>query len=287
MTEGGPPSDGPVGAITSAAFEAREVVTQVGFGAIRLIEDIGGIATLGFQTLAWTFRPPFRLGLLFEQLDFIGVGSIFVVGITGLFTGMVFAVQTYHAFSMFDATGLVGATVALALARELAPVFAGLMVTARVGSTMATELGSMRVTEQVDALYTMAVSPLQYLVVPRVVACVLMMPVLTMLFDVVGILGAYGVSVFGKGISAAVFLGRIKTWVDPEDIIGGLIKAAVFGLLISLIACYKGFNARGGAKGVGRATNEAVVMASVTVFIVDYFLSVLLASFWTIHTRTR
>lgn len=271
--------------INSATEEAREVVEQVGSGTIQLVADIGGIAEMAVRTFAWLLRPPIRVALLFEQLDYVGVGSIFVVGITGLFTGMVFAVETYHAFALFNAQGLVGSTVALSLARELGPVFAGLMVTARVGSSIATELGSMRVSEQIDALETMAVSPLQYLVLPRVLACVLMMPVLTILFDGVGIVGAYLVSVIGQGVSAASFLGRIHNWVDPQDIIGGLIKAAVFGLLIALIACYKGFNARGGAKGVGLATNEAVVMASVTVLISDYFLSILLTPFWTLHSK--
>jgi phospholipid/cholesterol/gamma-HCH transport system permease protein len=271
--------------INSAGQEARDVVESVGTGAIGLIEDIGGMTDMAVRTFIWMLRPPYRFKLLFDQLDYVGVGSIFVIALTGLFTGMVFAVQTYHAFALFDAQGLVGSTVALALSRELAPVFAGLMVTARVGSSMATELGSMRVSEQIDALSVMAVDPLQYLVVPRVVATILMMPVLTILFDAVGIVGAYAVSVFGSGVSQAAFLGRIQSWVDPEDIIGGLIKSAVFGLLISIIACYKGFHARGGAKGVGMATNEAVVMGSVTVLIFDYFLSLLLVPFWTRHVK--
>jgi phospholipid/cholesterol/gamma-HCH transport system permease protein len=226
-------------------------------------------------------RPPYRIQNLFIQLEFVGVGSIFVVALTGLFSGMVIALQTYHAFSLFNAQSLVGSTVAISLARELAPVFTGLMVTARVGSAMATELGSMRVTEQIDALATMAVDPFQYLVVPRVAATILMMPLLALLFDVVGIVGAYIVAVYGQHLAEASFLGRIQAWVDPPDVIGGLIKAAVFGLIISLISCYKGFNARGGAKGVGIATTEAVVMASVTIMIVDYFLSLLLVGFWT------
>ncbi len=280
-----PSGRSPTISINSAGQEAREVVESVGHGTIALIADLGGIVEMGLRAAYWMVRRPYRFALLFEQLDYVGVGSIFVVGITGLFTGMVFAVQTYHAFALFDAQGLVGSTVALALSRELAPVFAGLMVTARVGSSMATELGSMRVSEQIDALETMAVSPLQYLVVPRVTATVLMMPVLTVLFDAVGIAGAYSVAVFGSGVSQAAFLGRIHTWVDPEDIVGGLIKSAVFGLLISLIACYKGFNAKGGAKGVGLATNEAVVLGSVTVLVFDYFLSLLLIPFWTLHTK--
>jgi phospholipid/cholesterol/gamma-HCH transport system permease protein len=257
-----------------------EALAWLGGGLVGFIEDLGGIVMMAGQTFLWALRPPYRFQNLFIQLDFVGVGSIFVVALTGLFSGMVFAVQTYHAFSLFNAQGLVGATVALSLARELAPVFAGLMVTARVGSAMATELGSMRVTEQIDALATMAVDPFQYLVVPRVVATVLMMPVLTMLFDIVGIAGAYIVAVYGQHLAPATFLGRIHTWVDPTDVAGGLIKAAVFGLIISLISCYKGFNARGGAKGVGVATTEAVVMASVAIMVLDYFLSLLLVNFW-------
>jgi phospholipid/cholesterol/gamma-HCH transport system permease protein len=271
---------GHVNAPDSLREGAEEALGAIEGSARKFIEDLGGILIMAGQTVVWALRPPYRGQNLFIQLEFVGVQSIFVVALTGLFSGMVFALQTYHAFSLFNAQSLVGSTVALSLARELAPVFAGLMVTARVGSAMATELGSMRVTEQIDALATMAVDPFQYLVVPRVLATVLMMPVLTMLFDIVGITGAYVVAVYGQHLAAAAFLGRIHSWVDPNDIIGGLIKAAVFGLIISLISCYKGFNARGGAKGVGVATTEAVVMASVSIMIVDYFLSALLVNFW-------
>lgn len=257
------------------AFEERL------FGpAKRFIEDTGGLIELALGALWGAFRPPFRFALLFEQLDFIGVGSISVVGITGLFSGMVFGVETYHAFSLFNAQSMVGSTVALAMARELAPVFAGLMVTARVGSSMATELGAMRVTEQIDALTTLAVDPVQYLVTPRLLAGTIMMPFLTVLFESVGITGAYVVAVVMNNLSPALFLGRIRTWVDPEDIIGGLIKAAVFGFIIALIGCYRGYNATGGSKGVGQATNRAVVAASVAILIIDYFLSILLAPYW-------
>jgi len=254
-------------------------VAALGTAVLSLIEDVGGMVQLAGEAAIAVVQPPYRIGILFEQLDFVGVGSIFVVGITGLFTGMVFAVQSYNAFSLFNAQSLVGSTVALALARELAPVFAGLMVTARVGSSMATELGSMRVSEQIDALTTLAINPIQYLVVPRLVAAVLMMPFLTILFDGLGILGAYFVAVISEHLSPGLFLGRIHLWVDPEDVISGLIKSAVFGFLIALVACYKGYNTTGGSKGVGSATNQAVVTGSVSVLVVDYFLSLALMGY--------
>jgi len=257
------------------------VVEVLGQQVIDFISQLGGLVEMVVLSFYWLFRPPYRVDVYFEQLEFVGVGSVFVVGLTGLFTGMVFAVQSYTAFSLFNAQSLVGSTVALALARELGPVFAGLMVTARVGSAMATELGSMKVTEQIDALVTMAVDPVQYLVVPRLVATVLMMPVLAMLFGVIGISGAYFVAVIQEGISTGIFLGRIHTYVDPPDIIGGLIKAAAFGFFIAIISCYKGMNAKGGARGVGEATTQAVVLSSVTVLVADYFLSLALQSYWT------
>jgi phospholipid/cholesterol/gamma-HCH transport system permease protein len=257
------------------------IIESFGQQVIEFITHLGGLVEMVVLSIYWLVRPPYRVDVYFDQLEFVGVGSVFVVGLTGLFTGMVFAVQSYTAFSLFNAQSLVGSTVALALARELGPVFAGLMVTARVGSAMATELGSMKVTEQIDALVTMAVDPVQYLVVPRLVATVLMMPVLAMLFGVIGISGAYFVTVVQEGISTGVFLGRIHAYVDPPDIIGGLIKAAAFGFFIAIISCYKGMNAKGGARGVGEATTQAVVLSSVTVLVADYFLSLALQSYWT------
>ncbi|MEL6186043.1 MAG: ABC transporter permease, partial [Myxococcota bacterium] len=155
-----------------------------------LFREVGETAMLGFSVIAWTFRPPYRLRLLLQQAEFIGVGSLFIVLLTGLFTGLVFALQSSFAFATFNAESLVGATVVISLTRELAPVLAGLMVTGRAGSAIATELGTMKVSEQIDALSTMAVSPVQYLAVPRVLAMTLVMPLLTMLFNMVGFLGA-------------------------------------------------------------------------------------------------
>jgi len=225
------------------------------------------------SAIAWMFRPPFRLRVIFKQMEFVGVNSIFVVLITGAFTGMVFALQSYYGFRMFRGESLVGATVALAVTRELGPVFTALMVTGRVGSAMTAEIGTMRVTEQIDALHTMSVNPIHYLVMPRIVAAVLMLPVLTIVSDFIGIVGGYFVGVNLLKINSGIFMAKIIELVELDDILNGLIKAAFFGLILSLIGCYKGMNTTGGAEGVGKATTQSVVLSSVTIFISDYFLT--------------
>jgi phospholipid/cholesterol/gamma-HCH transport system permease protein len=255
---------------------AVKVVESLGKTFVDIVVDVGGIVSLGIDVFRWAVRPPYRANNVFLQLDFVGVGSIFIVAFTGIFSGMVFAHQSARAFEMFNAQSLVGPTVALTITRELAPVFSALMVTMRAGSAMCTELGTMRVTEQVDALETMAVNPIQYLLVPRVAAGLIMVPVLVMIFDITGIAGGYFVSVVVKGISAGTFLTRTQQWLDPEDIAEGLIKGAVFGLFVMLVACYKGFSASGGAKGVGTATTQAMVTSAIGIFILDYFVGVLL-----------
>ncbi len=221
-------------------------------------------------------RPPFRIINLFAQLDFVGVGSVFIVALNGVFSGMVFAHQSSRAFEMFNAESLVGPTVALTITRELAPVFTALMVTMRAGSAMCTELGTMRVTEQIDALETMAVNPIQYLLVPRVLAGLIMVPLLTLVFDLTGLSGGYFVSVTVKGLSAGSFIARTQQWLDPEDIVEGLIKGAVFGLFVALVACFKGYYAHGGAKGVGQATTQAMVLSALGIFMLDYLVGVIL-----------
>jgi phospholipid/cholesterol/gamma-HCH transport system permease protein len=253
-----------------------ELVEGLGEGVYQVVEDLGGLATLLVDVLRWAVRPPYRVQNLLAQLDFVGVGSIFIVALTGIFSGMVFAHQSWRAFDMFNAESLVGPTVSLTITRELAPVFSALMVTMRAGSAMCTELGTMRVTEQVDALETMAVNPIQYLLVPRVLAGLIMVPMLVMIFDLVGMAGGYFVAVFVKGLSAGTFITRTQQWLDAEDIAEGLIKGAVFGLFVALVACFKGYNASGGAKGVGKATTEAMVASALGIFILDYFVGVLL-----------
>jgi phospholipid/cholesterol/gamma-HCH transport system permease protein len=253
----------------------RGVISTMG-GVSHGVQEIGGVASMGVDVFRWSFRRPYRVMNFFAQFDFLGVGSIFIVALTGTFSGMVFAHQSARAFEMFNAQSLVGPTVALTVTRELAPVFTALMVTMRAGSAMCTELGTMRVTEQIDALETMAVSPVHYLVVPRVVAGLVMVPLLTMVFDFAGMIGGYLVAVYVKGVSAGTVIARTQLWLDPEDINEGLIKAAVFGFVVTLVCSFKGFHATGGAKGVGTATTQAMVQSALSIFILDYLVGVLL-----------
>lgn len=241
-----------------------------------LVEESGKITLLFISALTWLVRPPFRLRLIAKQMEFVGVQSLSVVVITAAFAGMVLALQTYYGFRMFGGESLVGATVTLSLTRELGPVFTALMVTGRAGSAMAAELGTMKVTEQVDALYTMSVNPVQYLIVPRILAAILMVPILTILADFIGVVGGYFVGVHLLGINSGIFMARIVEFVDMDDITNGLIKSAFFGLILSLIGTYKGFYTTGGAEGVGKATTEAVVYASVSILISDYILTALM-----------
>jgi phospholipid/cholesterol/gamma-HCH transport system permease protein len=253
-----------------------DVLDRLGRAVLAGVEEMGKIILLFISVLVWMFRPPLKLHNIFKQMEFVGVKSIFVVVLTGTFTGMVLALQSYHGFRMFSAESLVGGTVALSMTRELGPVLTALMVTARAGSAMAAELGTMRVTEQIDALYVMAANPVKHLIVPRVIAGVLMAPLLTVVSDFMGILGGYFVGVHILGINPGIFIKNITWIVDLNDIYNGLVKAACFGLILSLIGCYKGFNTYGGAEGVGRATTEAVVLASITILISDYFLTAIM-----------
>ena len=248
------------------------------FGALilRYVEEMGSMVILFFSALRWMFVPPIGLKNIFKQMEFIGVKSIFIVVLTGIFTGMVMALQTYHGARMFSAESMVGPTVALAVTRELGPVLTALIVTARAGSAIAAELGTMRVTEQIDALYVMATDPTKYLIVPRIIACVFMFPLLTAISDYMGILGSYLVGVQMLGMNDGVFIDNIIKYVKLADIYNGLFKATCFGLLMAVISCYNGFNTHGGAEGVGRATTEAVVISSVTIFVSDYLLTALM-----------
>jgi phospholipid/cholesterol/gamma-HCH transport system permease protein len=238
-------------------------------------EDFGRMLFFAMETFAWAFRPPFRLDQVLAQMAFIGAGSSFIVGVTGTFAGMVFGLQMNFAMRQFAAEGYVGGSTAFALSRELAPVFTALMVTGRAGSAIATELGTMRVTEQIDAMESMAVSPIQYLVVPRVIASIVMFPVLTMLFDALGYGGAYLVGIFVSGIPEGPFIAHTKELVGLDDISHGLTKALVFGLIVSIITTWRGYSASGGARGVGEGTTRAVVASSIAILIADYAATVL------------
>lgn len=254
----------------------KATIHRIATPVVAILRELGNIATMLLQSVYWAFRKPFKVNYIFKQMEFIGVNSLGVVIITGTFTGMVIALQLYYGFRKFGAEGLVGTTVALSMTRELGPVLTSLMVTGRAGSAMAAELGSMRVTEQIDALIVMALNPVKYLVVPRVIAACLMFPVLTSIANFSGIIGGYLVGVKLLGINEGAYINKTIKYLDLEDIYNGLIKAAVFGIIMSVISCYKGFYTKGGAEGVGRSTTEAVVLSSVTILVTDYVLTSLM-----------
>jgi phospholipid/cholesterol/gamma-HCH transport system permease protein len=256
--------------VRAAARDAAEWLAKL---VLAPFAELGALSKLFGETLFWGIRPPYRGRLFVEAMEFIGIGSIFIVSLTALFVGGVLALQLVDGFRDFGAENQTGAVIGLALAREVGPVFAALMVTSRAGSAMTTELGSMRVTNQIDALVTMAVSPVQYLVVPRVLAGFVMVPVLTMLFNIVGVFGAFFVAVTLLGLDPGVFMDRLKWLVDWDDVSQGLIKAMVFGVAVTLIACRHGFYAEGGAAGVGRATNRAVVQSAIAILMLDYLVT--------------
>ena len=227
------------------------------------------------DVVAWAFRPPFRPRQLLAQMAFIGAGSAFIVGVTGTFAGMVFGLQMNYALKKFAAEGYLGGSTVFALTRELSPVFTGLMVTARAGSAITTELGTMRVTEQLDAMETMAVSPVQYLVVPRVLASIIMFPFLTMLFNALGAVGAYLMGAFVAGVPVGPLVQHTQEFVDVSDILHGLGKAIFFGAIVAIITTWRGYSATGGAQGVGEGTTRAVVASSIAILVADYAATVI------------
>ena len=246
---------------------------SLGQSAENFVKTVGNVTIMLGQSTYHLFVPPIKFRNIFKQMEFVGVKSLFVVILTGTFTGMVLAMQSYDALKRFGAESLVGPTVALSMARELGPVLTGLMVAGRAGSAMATELGTMRVTEQIDAIYTMALNPVKYLVVPRLVAGITMLPVLAVVTDFVGVLGGYFVGVKLLGINSGVYIGRTVDYVNVDDIFYGLVKSAVFGLIIALVSSYQGYNTSGGAEGVGRAATNAVVLSCVMILVFDYILT--------------
>ncbi|MBI1910707.1 MAG: ABC transporter permease [Deltaproteobacteria bacterium] len=255
----------------------KAYLESLGKSSEQFIDGMGKMAIMLFKAMMYAFAPPIKLRNIFKQMEFVGVQSLFVVILTGSFTGMVLALQSYNALKRFGAESLVGPTVALSMARELGPVLTGLMVTGRAGSAMATELGTMRVTEQIDALFTMAVNPIKYLVVPRILAGICMFPLLTIITDFVGVIGGYFVGVKLLGINPGIYIGRTIDFVQVDDIFTGITKSIVFGLITTLVASYNGFYTSGGAEGVGRAATSSVVMASVLILVSDYLMSSFMA----------
>ncbi len=248
-------------------------IGKIYYWLLYIIKSWGEFAIFQVHILPLYFRRPYRIREILQQMVIVGVGSSGVIIFTGIFTGMVEAVQLYQGFHEFGAENMMGYPIVLSIFRELGPVFAGLMVTSRAISAMAAELGTMRVTEQIDALDTLAVNSKQYLIIPRVVATTISLPVLILLFDAMGAASAYLVSIYGLGINKVKYTETISMYLDLSDIYTGFSKGFVFGFLIAAIGTYIGYNAKGGARGVGQATTNAVVLGAMTVFVMDYFLS--------------
>lgn len=234
---------------------------------------VGALSIFIGQSILHVVKPPYYGRLILRQVIEIGFYSLPVVGLTALFTGMVLALQSYTGFSRFNAESAIATVVALSVTRELAPVLAGLMVAGRIGASMAAEIGTMRVTEQIDALRTLATNPFQYLIAPRLLAGTIMLPVLVLIADIIGIFGGYLIAVYKLDFNAATYLKNTWDFLQPNDVISGLAKAAVFGFLVALMGCYNGFYSDRGAQGVGRATTNAVVTSSILILIFNYLLT--------------
>ena len=251
-------------------------IERIGNTSIGIFESVGVWFRLLWSTMVWAVRPPYELREWLRQMVRLGFDSIPVVFLTAMFTGMVMALQTFNGFHRVHAENFVGSVVALAMLRELSPVLVALMVTGRVGSAMAAEIGTMRVTEQIDALEALATEPVHYLFVPRVIAGVVMLPFLTILGDALGVFGGYLVAVKMMGANPLVYEQNSYQFLNMNDIWSGVIKAAVFGLILTLTGCIRGYYTVGGAEGVGRSTTAAVVSASLIILLSDFFLTRLL-----------
>ena len=259
-----------------------EGIKATGAPVMRFLEAVGAHLILVGRALSWLPRRPFRIANYLEAAEYIGFGSLPIVLLVGGFTGMVTSLQSVYVFSQFGLESFSGGATGKAIAIELGPVLTSLMLAGRASAGIATELGTMRITEQIDALESMAVSPVQYLVLPRLIAAMVVMPILALMFFVVAMGGAWLVAVILNNVDQGQWVANLRDLVDPLDVVQGLIKSVFFGFLVALVGCYQGFNATGGGRGVGMGTTRAVVIASVSTLVVDYFLTdVLLAVFRT------
>lgn len=243
---------------------------------LRFLEAVGHLTLFIWSSVSGILRPPFYTKQLVKQLIEIGYYSLPVVGLTAIFTGAVLALQTYSGFSRFNAESSIAIVVVLSITRELGPVLAGLMVAGRIGASFAAEIGTMRVTEQIDALVTLSTNPYKYLVLPRLLAGIIMLPMLVLVADIIGVFGGYLVAIHELGFAPGPYLKSTVDFLEAKDVISGLIKASVFGFIIALMGCYHGFNSKGGAQGVGAATTHAVVSASILILLSNYILTTLL-----------
>lgn len=252
-------------------------VEILGRQVLELTPSLGRISIYMYHVFLWFIRPPLRWHLFVEQMVFIGNKSLFIIFLTSSFSGMVFAFQIYSGFTAFSVDSFVGPIVAIAVCKELAPVLSGLVVAGRCGAAMAAEIGTMKVTEQVDALEVMGVNSIQYLAVPKIFATIVAMPMLTAIYMLIANVGSYLVGTKILGIDGVIYFAKISSFMNINMVIEGLIKAAVFGYLISIIGTYQGFSVKGGAEGVGKGTNMAVVWGMIVVLVVDFFLTAVLS----------
>jgi phospholipid/cholesterol/gamma-HCH transport system permease protein len=254
----------------------EKLLRIIGSWMISQLRMIGNMFVFLLNSFYYIFVPPFKFRLLLGQIRFFGNKSLVVIVLTGSFAGMVLAIQLYYILMKFGSEALLGPAIALSLIRELGPVLSALMITGRAGSALTAEIGIMRISEQIDALTAMALNPMRYLIVPNIIAAVVAFPLLTAIFDVVGIYGGYLVGVKILEISSGTYFSLMREYVSNEDLMVGLYKSLSFGLIVSWICCYKGFYTRFGTKGVSKSTTEAVVISSIMILIWDYILGSIL-----------
>jgi phospholipid/cholesterol/gamma-HCH transport system permease protein len=246
---------------------------MIGRVFLAFLATTGRLSLFTLSGVSHCVRPPLYYRIIGKQMIEIGFYSLPVVGLTSIFAGMVLALQSYTGFARFSAEGAIANVVVLSITRELGPVLAGLMVAGRIGAAMAAEIGTMRVTEQIDALTTLSTNPMKYLVAPRLIAGFLMMPLLVLVADVIGVFGGYLVAVHKLGFNPSNYLQSTWDFLEFSDVLSGLVKASAFGFIITLMGCYHGYNSKGGAQGVGMATTNAVVSASILILCSDYILT--------------
>ncbi|TAL02539.1 MAG: ABC transporter permease [Rhodospirillaceae bacterium] len=249
------------------------LLALIGGVVLAFLAHVGRLTIFAGTALSHCVRPPFFPRLILRQMVDIGFYSLPVVGLTAIFSGMVLALQSYTGFSRFSAESAIADVVVVSLTRELGPVLAGLMVAGRIGASMAAEIGTMRVTEQIDALTTLSTNPFKYLIVPRLIAGLLMLPLLVLTADIIGVAGGFVVSVYKLGFNPTTYINNTYDFMKAFDVVSGLIKAAAFGFVIALMGCYNGYHSKGGAQGVGAATTNAVVSASIIILVVNYVLT--------------
>jgi phospholipid/cholesterol/gamma-HCH transport system permease protein len=257
----------------SLSREMTQSLELVAGAVIRPVSGVGAYMIFLWESVRRFFWPPINMRLLMRQMEFVGNRSFWIMVLAGTMVGAVFGLQFGEIFRIFGAEGMIGAAAAFALSKELAPVVGSFLVTARAGSSMAAEIATMRVNEQIDAMRVMSVNPYGWLVAPRILGSVLMMPLLTCVFTLSGVIAAWGIGVALYDVDVGMFFDKIRWIVEPNHVFQGMQKAAIFGAIFSSVGCYKGFHARGGAKGVGRATTAAVVISLVAILISDFFIS--------------